>query len=66
MFTGEHASATDARRHSPSGSPLAFASVFTRTGRLLVADDGAAGTSGLSGYRIAAPPASPAGAQLSR
>lgn len=39
---------------SPSDSPLAFASVFTRAGQLLVAAAGAAGTSALSSYQIAA------------
>lgn len=38
---------------SPSDSPLSFAEVFTRSGRLLVADDGASGTSAVSPYRIA-------------
>jgi hypothetical protein len=39
---------------SPSDSPLAFASVFTPGGQLLVADDGAAGTSAVSSYRVRA------------
>jgi 6-phosphogluconolactonase (cycloisomerase 2 family) len=39
---------------SASDSPLAFASVFSPTGELLVADDGAAGTSALSPYSISA------------
>jgi len=38
---------------SPSDTPLSFAAVFTQTSQLLVADDGAAGTSALSSYRIA-------------
>jgi 6-phosphogluconolactonase len=37
---------------SPSDSPLSFAEVFTPSGQLLVADDGAAGTSAVSPYRI--------------
>ncbi len=37
---------------SPSDSALSFAEVFTPSGQLLVADDGAAGTSALSAYRI--------------
>ena len=37
---------------SPSDSGLSFAEVFTPSGQLLVADDGAAGTSALSAYRI--------------
>jgi 6-phosphogluconolactonase len=38
---------------SPSDSPLSFAEVFTPAGQLLVADDGAAGASAVSPYRIA-------------
>jgi 6-phosphogluconolactonase len=38
---------------SPSDSPLSFAEVFTPSGELLVADDGSAGTSAVSPYRIA-------------
>jgi len=38
---------------SPSDSQLSFAGVFTPTGRLLVADDGANDTSAVSPYRIA-------------
>jgi 6-phosphogluconolactonase len=38
---------------SPSDSPLSFAEVFTPSGQLLVADDGAAGTSAVSPYQIA-------------
>jgi len=38
---------------SASDSPLSFAEVFTPAGQLLVADDGAAGTSAVSPYRIA-------------
>ncbi|HUB40497.1 MAG TPA: beta-propeller fold lactonase family protein [Streptosporangiaceae bacterium] len=38
---------------SASDSPLSFAGVFTPAGELLVADDGAAGTSAVSPYRIA-------------
>ena len=38
---------------SASDSPLAFAETFTPTGELLVADDGANGTSAVSPYRIA-------------
>jgi 6-phosphogluconolactonase len=38
---------------SPSDSPLSFAEVFTPSGRLLVADDGANGSSAVSPYRIA-------------
>jgi 6-phosphogluconolactonase len=37
---------------SPSDSPLSFAEVFTPSGQLLVADDGSAGTSAVSPYRI--------------
>jgi len=37
---------------SPSDSPLSFAEVITPAGQLLVADDGSAGTSALSPYRI--------------
>ncbi|MGH3168546.1 MAG: lactonase family protein, partial [Trebonia sp.] len=37
---------------SPSDSPLSFAEVFGPSGQLLVADDGAAGTSALSSYWI--------------
>jgi 6-phosphogluconolactonase len=37
---------------SPSDTPLAFAAVFTRFGQLLVADDGANGTSATSSYRV--------------
>lgn len=37
---------------SPSDSPLAFAGVFTPSGQLLVADDGANGTSAVSSYLI--------------
>lgn len=37
---------------SPSDSPLAFAEVFTPSGQLLVADDGANGTSAVSSYLI--------------
>jgi len=39
---------------SPSDSPLSFAEVFTRSGQLLVADDGANDTSAVSPYRITA------------
>jgi 6-phosphogluconolactonase len=39
---------------SASDSPLSFAETFTPTGELLVADDGANGTSAVSPYRIAA------------
>jgi len=39
---------------SASDSPLSFAETFTRTGELLVADDGASGTSAVSPYGIAA------------
>ena len=39
---------------SASDSPLAFAETFTPAGELLVADDGASGTSAVSPYRIAA------------
>jgi 6-phosphogluconolactonase len=39
---------------SASDSPLSFAETFTPAGELLVADDGAAGTSAVSPYRIAA------------
>lgn len=39
---------------SASDSPLSFAETFTPTGELLVADDGASGTSAVSPYRIAA------------
>jgi hypothetical protein len=38
---------------SPSDSPLPFAEAFTPSGQLLVADDGSAGTSAVSSYRIA-------------
>jgi 6-phosphogluconolactonase len=38
---------------SPSDSPLSFAEVFTSSGQLLVADDGASDTSAVSPYRIA-------------
>ena len=38
---------------SPSDSPLAFAGVFTQSGQLLVADDGANNNSAVSPYRIA-------------
>jgi 6-phosphogluconolactonase len=38
---------------SPSDSPLSFAEVFTPVGQLLVADDGSAGSSAVSPYRIA-------------
>ena len=38
---------------SPSDSPLSFAEVFTPSGQLLVADDGANDTSAVSPYRIA-------------
>jgi 6-phosphogluconolactonase len=38
---------------SASDSPLSFAEVFTPSGELLVADDGASGTSAVSPYRIA-------------
>ncbi len=38
---------------SPSDSPLSFAEVFTPSGQLLVDDDGSAGTSAVSPYRIA-------------
>jgi len=38
---------------SPSDSQLSFAGVFTPTGQLLVADDGANDTSAVSPYRIA-------------
>ena len=38
---------------SPSDSALSFAEVFTPSGQLLVADDGSAGTSAVSPYRIA-------------
>ncbi|HEX6521104.1 MAG TPA: beta-propeller fold lactonase family protein [Streptosporangiaceae bacterium] len=37
---------------SPSDSPLAFAEVFTPSGQLLVADDGANGTSAVSSYQV--------------
>lgn len=37
---------------SPSDSPLAFAGVFTPSGQLLVADDGASDTSAVSPYLI--------------
>ena len=37
---------------SPSDTPLAFAAVFTPSGQLLVADDGANGTSAASSYRV--------------
>lgn len=37
---------------SPSNGPGAFASAFTRTGQLLVADAGGAGTSAVSSYTI--------------
>lgn len=37
---------------SASDSPLSFAEVITPSGQLLVADDGSAGTSALSPYRI--------------
>jgi 6-phosphogluconolactonase len=37
---------------SPSDSPLSFAEVFTPSGQLLVADDGANGTSAVSSYLI--------------
>jgi 6-phosphogluconolactonase len=39
---------------SASDSPLSFAETFTPAGELLVADDGASGTSAVSPYRIAA------------
>jgi 6-phosphogluconolactonase len=39
---------------SASDSPLSFAETFTLTGELLVADDGANGTSAVSPYRITA------------
>jgi 6-phosphogluconolactonase len=38
---------------SPSDSPLSFAEVFTPSGQLLVADDGASDSSAVSPYRIA-------------
>jgi 6-phosphogluconolactonase len=38
---------------SPSDSPLSFAAVFTPSGQLLVADDGANDTSAVSPYQIA-------------
>jgi 6-phosphogluconolactonase len=38
---------------TPSDSPLSFAEVFTPSGQLLVADDGANDTSAVSPYRIA-------------
>lgn len=38
---------------TPSDSPLSFAEVFSPSGQLLVADDGSAGTSAVSPYRIA-------------
>ncbi|MGH3169942.1 MAG: hypothetical protein ACRDN0_29180 [Trebonia sp.] len=37
----------------PSDSPLSFAEVITPSGQILVADDGSAGTSAVSPYRIA-------------
>jgi 6-phosphogluconolactonase len=38
---------------SPSDSPLSFSELFTPSGQLLVADDGASDTSAVSAYRIA-------------